>query len=77
MSVLKCISARNLKNTLKPSKNVVWRSKTTIFEKNVALNKFGFNIEFLMKCLDDSAWLCLEKLKNIFFQPKTQKKYQT
>ena len=32
---------------------------------------FGFKIEFLTKFLDDSAWFCLKKLKNIFFRPKT------
>ena len=26
---------------------------------------FGSKTDFLMKCLDDSAWLCLEKLKKI------------
>ena len=34
IGVLKRISVRNLKNIVFPSKNVVWRSKTTIFEKN-------------------------------------------
>ena len=32
---------------------------------------FGSKTDFLMKFLNDSAWLCLEKLKNICFQPKT------
>ena len=27
--------------------------------------RFGFKIEFLMKILDDSAWFCMEKLKNL------------
>ena len=35
IGVLKRISARNLKNIVFLSKNIVWRSKTTIFEKNV------------------------------------------
>ena len=35
ISVLKCISARNLKNTVFPSKDAIWRPKATIFEKNV------------------------------------------
>ena len=39
MSVLRCISARDLKNTVFPSKNTVWRSKTQIFEKKVLLKK--------------------------------------
>ena len=34
--------------------------------------RFGSKTEFLRKFLDDSAWLLLEKLKNMFsFQPKT------
>ena len=33
------ISIRNLKNTVFPSKNVVWRLKTTISYKNVSLKK--------------------------------------
>ena len=43
----------------------------------------GSKANLLMKFLDDSAWFCLEKLKNMFFQPETlifnQKspKYQT
>ena len=32
---------------------------------------FGSKTDFLMKFLDDSAWFCLEKLKNMFFQGKT------
>ena len=39
MIVLKHISARNLKNTLKLSKNVIWSPKTTMFEKKFGLNK--------------------------------------
>ena len=106
-------STRKLKSTLKPSKNVVCRPKTTFvfwkmcfrkrgafflnfpalhgpgpgpvcssraragpiwahisdFEFNFA--HFGFKIEFLTKCLDDSAWFCVEKLKNIVWDPKT------
>ena len=41
LSDLKRISARNLKNKVFPSKNVVWRSKKTIFEKNELLKKIG------------------------------------
>ena len=37
---MKGISARKLKNTLKLSKDIIWRSKTTIFDKNV----FGENV---------------------------------
>ena len=41
IGVLKRISARNLKNIVFPSKNAVWLSKTTIFEKNnYVKNKF-------------------------------------
>ena len=40
--VLKRISARNLKNTLKPLKSVVWRSETTIFDKIVLRKKEVF-----------------------------------
>ena len=39
MRVLKRISAINLKNIVFPLKNIVWRPKTTIFEKNVLLKK--------------------------------------
>ena len=39
IGVLKRISARNLKNTLKLPKNVILRSKTTIFDKSVLLKK--------------------------------------
>ena len=35
--VLQRILARNLKYTIKLSKNVIWRSKTKIFEKNMLL----------------------------------------
>ena len=34
---------------------------------------FGFQTDFLMEFLDDSAWFCLEKLKKHVFQPKTLK----
>ena len=37
IGVLRRISARNLKNTVFPSKNIVWRLKTEIFEKNIVL----------------------------------------
>ena len=41
--VLKRISARNLKNTFKRPKNVIWRSKAMIFYRNVFnLNKMHF-----------------------------------
>ena len=47
ISVLKRISARNLKNTVCPSKNAVWRSKTTIFENNTLLKqKYVFSEPF-------------------------------
>ena len=46
MIVLKRIPARNLKNRLKPSKNAVWRSKTTIFEKHVLLKKRDIFLNF-------------------------------
>ena len=45
ISILKRISARNLKKTVFPSKNVVWRSKTIIFEKHVLLKKGYFFFE--------------------------------
>ena len=35
------------------------------------LSHFGSKTDFLMKFLDDSAWLRLVKLKNIFFKQKT------
>ena len=41
ISNLKRISARSLKNTVFPSKNIVWRSKTMIFEKNALCEKIG------------------------------------
>ena len=41
IGVLKRISARNMKNTVFPSKNVVWRLKNMIFEKNELLRKIG------------------------------------
>ena len=34
--------ARKLKSTLKPSKNIVWSSKTTMFEKNVLASRQCF-----------------------------------
>ena len=37
--VLNHFSTRNLKNTLKLSKNIMWRSNTTIFDKKVLRNK--------------------------------------
>ena len=68
-------------------------AQMTFFHKNLFKNMFslcfppnsiiGSKTDFLIKLLDDSAWLCLEKLKNIFFQPKTlifdqqSEKYQT
>ena len=35
---------------------------------------FGFKICFLKNFINDFAWFCLEKLKNIFFNQKTLKK---
>ena len=42
----------------------------TIFEKNVLRKQISFNIEFLMNFRDDSAWLCMEKLKKHSFEAK-------
>ena len=42
---MKRISARNLKNTLKLGKTAMWRSKTTICEKNVS-EQNGFSLKF-------------------------------
>ena len=39
-----------------------------IFEENVLQEKTRFEVQFLIKCLDDSAWLCVEKLKNTFLR---------
>ena len=51
-----------------------------IFEKNVLHKKqIGFNILFLAKFLDDSAWFCVEKLKKHVFETnkfKDQSKIQ-
>ena len=44
--VIKRISARNLKNTLKLSQNFVWRSRTMIFEKNVLHKRNMFFLNF-------------------------------
>ena len=72
--VLKRISARNLKNTIFPSKNVVWRSKSTIFEKNGLRKKIGdpklhFRRKFYM-ILHGFAW---RSSKNIVLRPRRQK----
>ena len=40
-----------------------------IFKKNELLRKWVFKNCFLMKFLDDSAWLCMEKLKNAALNP--------
>ena len=42
--------------------------KNDDFEKHMLRLKIGFIIEFLTKCLDDSAWFCVEKLKKHFFE---------
>ena len=58
------------------------KAKNEIFRKSelkkvccpyvfVRLPHFGSKIDCLMKFLDDSAWLCLEKLKKHVFQLKT------
>ena len=68
-------------STLKPSKSVVWRPK--IFFVKIYLKMYVSlmlssdihisdpKLTFLITILDDSAWFCLEKLKNIFLQQKT------
>ena len=43
---LKCISARNLKNTFKLSKNTIGRSKPTISNENVLLKQGCVFFEF-------------------------------
>ena len=77
MSVLKRISARNLKNIVIPSKNVVWRSKTIIFwEKWVTQKCMCSKTDFLIKCLDVSAWFYMEKLKNTVLRAKNTEQYK-
>ena len=73
IGVLKLISARNLKNIVFPSKNVVWMQKTTMFEKKCYYKNRWSKIEFLTKFLDDSAWFCMEKLKKPSSRQKTNK----
>ena len=51
-------------------------SKRKIFEKNVLRKQIDFKIELLTKFLDDSAWLCVEKLKKHSFETtKLKTKY--
>ena len=56
IGVLKRISVRNVKNTLKPWKNVVWRSKSMIFEKNVLRKNNRFQNGVLNSI---SRWFCM------------------
>ena len=48
--------------------------KVSTFRKTISINFacFGSKIDFLIKFLDDSAWLCMEKLKNTVLRQKTK-----
>ena len=72
ISVLKRISARNLKNTVFSSKNAVWRSRTTIFEKHALLKQKYFNrIHETISEIDFTSSRCQVRIQNAHKSPDT------
>ena len=62
-----------MKNTILPSKNFVWRLKRIFLRKMSYFKKYVIKIDYLIKFLDGSAWLCMEKLKKYSFETKNVK----
>ena len=60
-------------------KNIVFYKKRCLEFKKVFLRKMSYlkdrcsKTDFLIKIINDSAWFCMEKLKNTVLRPTKQK----